>query len=473
MTITAIIAEYNPFHNGHAYQLQKARELTGADALIVIMSGNFVQRGEPAIVNKYTRAQSALENGADLVIELPVCYACGSAEFFARGAVSVLNKLGCVDYLCFGSESGELTLLDKIADILIKEPAAYKDSLKAALKQGKSYPSARKAALKDYIGSQQADRLISSADDTSPSVFAAMFSVPCDADETTGTDLSIMDTPNNILALEYVKELKRSGSTIRPVTLKRLGSAYHNIHLEETDPLSFSTLSLMSEKESLLFSSATAIREALKNAEVSEELTQLRNHMPENAFSLLSDAFGHGMPVLSDDFSGMLHYALLSAYHENPVVSHPFSDYLDVSEDFSDKLQNSLYQYPSVSGLCERLKSKDLTYTRISRNLFHILLHLKQKDLAEYLENGITFYARLLGLNRSNQALTGKLKRSAAIPLISSPAKAESLLGQIGRKQFFSDLFAADLYESVVSQKYHTVMKNEYERRLLCVSHDF
>ena len=454
MTTTAIIAEYNPFHNGHTYQLQKAKELTEADALIIIMSGDFVQRGEPAVVDKYTRAQAALENGADLVIELPVCYACGSAEFFSKGAVSILNQLGCVDYLCFGSEAGELTLLDEIAGILLREPEAYKESLKLAMKEGSSYPVARKTALMDYIRSQKL--------------------LPCPVDVDAGfPNLSLLDTPNNILALEYIKELKRTHSAIRPVTLKRLGSAYHSTQLVKEKSIDSLNGSFSAEDNSLLLSSASAIREVLKNAKTSNELLPLKKHMPENVFRLLLESFGRNMPVLTDDFSGRLHYQLLSVTYENPASLHPFSTYPDVTEDFSDKLQNSLYHFENFSALCERLKSKDITYTRISRNLLHILLHLKQNDVAEYLENGITFYARILGLNRSNQALTGMLKRSASIPLISSPAKAASLLDQTGRKQFYTDLFAADLYESVAAEKFKGVIKNEFERKLLCVSHEF
>ena len=129
MKIAGIIAEYNPFHNGHLYQIEQTRKITNADYIIVVLSGDFVQRGVPAIIDKYTRTQMALENGADLVLELPVVYSTGSAEFFAMGAVSLLDKLGCVDFLCFGSEWGQLKPLSLIASLLLEEPEAYRTHL--------------------------------------------------------------------------------------------------------------------------------------------------------------------------------------------------------------------------------------------------------------------------------------------------------------------------------------------------------
>ena len=134
MIVTALIAEYNPFHNGHAYHIREARRLTGADFLLVLMSGDFVQRGEPAVIGKSARAEMAIRCGADLVLELPACYACGSAEYFAGGAVALLNALGCVDYLCFGSECGNLDILQTAAQILSAEPDAFRQKLQTLLR---------------------------------------------------------------------------------------------------------------------------------------------------------------------------------------------------------------------------------------------------------------------------------------------------------------------------------------------------
>ncbi len=150
MIINGIVAEYNPFHNGHVHHIQTSKELTGADYTIVAMSGNFVQRGAPALMDKYSRARMALEGGADLVLELPAIFAVASAEYFALGGVSLLDHLGVVDYLCFGTESGTIEGFDKIVDILINEPAEYTKNLKANMRQGMPFPLARTSAIQQY-----------------------------------------------------------------------------------------------------------------------------------------------------------------------------------------------------------------------------------------------------------------------------------------------------------------------------------
>ena len=196
MKITGLITEYNPFHNGHLYHIKKAKEITGADAVIVIMSGNFVQRGAPAIMPKRLRTEIALNAGVSLVIELPVCYATGSAEYFASGAISILDSLGCIDSICFGSECGDYKKLEHIAKILADEPEAYRLSLKNQLKTGLSFPKARQNGLKEY-----------SKDDS--------------LDE-------ILEHPNNILGIEYVKALYLQKSPIKAYTIKRIVSDYHD-----------------------------------------------------------------------------------------------------------------------------------------------------------------------------------------------------------------------------------------------------
>ena len=161
MKIVGLITEYNPFHNGHLYHLQKTKEITGADAVIAVMSGNYVQRGAPAIMPKHIRAEVALEAGVPLVLELPVCYACGSAEYFAEGAISILEKLGCIDAICFGSECGDLNILERIASITADEPAEYRAFLQEELKNGLSYPKARQNALKRYTKDEEIDLILS------------------------------------------------------------------------------------------------------------------------------------------------------------------------------------------------------------------------------------------------------------------------------------------------------------------------
>ena len=188
MKITGLITEYNPFHNGHLYHLKKAKELTGADAVIVIMSGNYVQRGAPAVMPKHLRAKAALEAGVPIVIELPVCYSTGSAEYFASGAISILEKLGCIDAICFGSECGDYKMLEQAALVLANEPEPFRSHLQDQLRAGISFPKARQNALKEYLKDDSVN--------------------------------AILEQPNNILGIEYIKALYTRYSSMKAYTMK-------------------------------------------------------------------------------------------------------------------------------------------------------------------------------------------------------------------------------------------------------------
>ena len=201
MRVVGLIAEYNPYHNDHKYHIEKAKELATADYAIVVMRGNFVQRGTPAIMPKHLRAEAALKCGADLGIELPVYYATGTAEQFAYGAVSLLDKLGCVDAICFGSECGDIEPLKSLAKILCDEPAEYKENLQFNLRSGMSFPLARQKAIQAV----------------------------CDSSHLT----ELLEQPNNILGIEYLKALYRLGSNIEPLTIRREASHYHDTELQE------------------------------------------------------------------------------------------------------------------------------------------------------------------------------------------------------------------------------------------------
>ena len=209
---TGIIVEYNPLHPGHIYHMEQARKQTGADYLIAVMSGSFVQRGAPALLDKYTRTRMALLAGADVVIELPVCFATGSAGDFAAGAVSLLDKLGCVDGLCFGSESGDISLFEKTATLLQCESAAFSNALKKALKSGLSFPAARQQALLLCLDMAK-----------------DMPSTACPDNNSTAEQIvALLSSPNNLLGLEYTLALLRRNSSIRPFTISRVGSGYHD-----------------------------------------------------------------------------------------------------------------------------------------------------------------------------------------------------------------------------------------------------
>lgn len=409
MKVTGIVAEYNPFHNGHKFQIEQAKKLTGADYIIVAISGNFTQRGTPAIMNKYDRTKMALLNGADLVIELPSCYACSSAEYFAKGSMTLFEKLGVVDSICFGSECGNVNALTKIAEVLAFEPEDYKKELRISLQNGFSYPAARSNALISCLPE-----------------FAS--------------HSNIIAYPNNILGVEYIKALLQMGSSIKPYTNERIGSGYHNYKLSEQ------------------YSSAISIRHALSSK---HPLEHVKEQMPENCFEILTESFGKTAPVFETDFSKLLKYRMLLE------LEHDYVQFADVSEDLSNKMKKCLFASTDISSLCEQLKTKDLTHSRISRCLGHILLDLKQSDLETYLKEGTIFYGRILGFRKRSAPLLTELKKCSSIPLISKVADASKQLSEVGLKQFETDIQAAHIYESVVSDKFGTVMKHEYQRKII------
>lgn len=404
MITTAIIAEFNPFHNGHKYLFDQAKQITNADYLIVVMSGDFVQRGEPAIMDKYIRSEIALQAGADLVLELPISYATASAEFFAYGGVKLLNSLGCVDYVCFGSESGDLTDIQKAASILTIEPDDFKEALTEAIKAGCSYPAARKLAMATYF-----------------------------------SDTAFLDSPNNILALEYCKALLTLNSTIKPITIKRAGSDYHEESLSTNET----------------FVSATALRSTITK----EDFTAFSDYMPTYGAALLQMHFQKRYPITLSDFDAMLQYKLM--------MENDFTKYVDVTTDLHDKICKLRSQYKDAVSFISLLKSKDLTYTRISRVLCHILLDIKKSTFNSIKEQDIQTYAYMLALNSNATALTSTIKETSKLMLISSPAKAEQTLTSTALIQFQLDVTASHLYESVLSTKFDTPMTLEYNRKMI------
>jgi len=408
MKIVGLIAEYNPFHNGHQYHIEKAREITGADAVIVVMSGDFVQRGTPAIMPKHLRTETALKGGASVVIELPVCYATGSAEHFAYGAVSILEKLGCVNAICFGSECGNIEVLQDLAKIIHDEPKQYKESLSLYLRQGDSFPLARQKAMKDFLKSNVAD--------------------------------SILGEPNNILGIEYLKALYRLNSKIKPHTIQRVGSHYHDDYLQKS------------------YSSASAIRKAMSQAMELDEF-DIENQMPASCASLMKEAYGHRFPIYANDFSLLLKYKLLRESKESLMK------YADVSEELANRILNKLNEFISYEQFCELLKTKEVTYTRISRALLHILLDIKNEDLNEI------EYARVLGFRIADSEVLSQIKKQASIPLVTKLAAIDSLvmdtLSEKAISMLKQDIYASDLYESIVTDKFGTPFINEFEQQIV------
>lgn len=398
MKVAGVITEYNPFHNGHKYQLEQIKRQTSADYIIVVMSGDFVQRGEPAIIDKYERTRMALLSGADLVLELPAIFATASAEFFAGGGVSVLKNTGVVDMLCYGVESVDHELTKLVAGVLKNPPAEYSASLARLIQGGMSFPAARSRALCEYFrdtydsASEKLDAFIAS--------------------------------PNNILAIEYEKALMDCDITGFPI--QRVGEGYHS-----TD----------SKSE---FSSATAVRGVistlididkhntitnmqLDNSWISAKFSQL---MPSDCADILVNCILGGHIVFPDDISEMLYYRLLTRKDKG------FAQYADCTKELSAKIVKNIYKYEGFTQFCNLLKSKNLTYTRISRVLTHILLGIENDDFNICMDNP---YLRILGFKKSSGELMHLLKKRASAPIITKVADAPYEL-------ISKDIFAADLY---------------------------
>lgn len=421
MNVTGIIAEYNPFHNGHRYQIAELKRTQHPDYIIVAMSGDFLQRGAPALIDKYTRAQMALCSGADLVLELPVRFATASAERFALGGVWLFATTGLTNTLCFGTESADFTRILALARLLTEEPEWYRDSLNAFLKRGLSFPAARAHALPQYE--------------------------------------DLLQTPNNILALEYCKALLRLDCAITPVPILRNDKGYHDQGLDQP------------------YASASAIRSALLQEECSgkkqglsleaccgksQSLSQLQSVLPLDSYRLITQ-FHVSAPFLwEDDFSLLLHHRLLSEDHNSLL------QYADLTEPLANRILQKRNDFLSWSSFCRTLKSRDITYTRISRILTHILLQLRAVPLNADPPCPLP-YLRVLGFRKSAATLLQKLHAAAKAPIITSLASAERQLDAQGLLLLREDLHAADVYRSVLTARSGKLYANEYTRKLLVV----
>lgn len=412
MIINGIIAEYNPFHNGHVYHIARSKELSGADYTIVVMSGNFVQRGAPAIIDKHIRAKMALENGADLVLELPSCYSVSSAEYFAKGAVALLDKIGVVDNLSFGSEIGSLEPLQKFAKILVREPDEYKEYLQRYLRDGMTFPLARYNALIHY----------------DPSLF---------------DDAKLLESANNILGLEYLKALISRDSKIKPITITRKGSQYHDRFLSERSNQA----------------SAQAIREAILAGPNGDFSTFL----PESAYSLLKEEIASNRTLDLDDFSGMLYYKLLLEKDKG------FTSYLDVTQELSDRIVNKLNEFTSAKQFADLLKTRDRTYTRITRCLMHILLNLTENTMETYSMVDYIPYARVLGFRKKSEKLLTEIKLKSSIPLITNLTNAKNELYAEPGSMLKNEIRVNEIYLAAQSIKTEIPARNEFSTPIVIV----
>ncbi|WP_044957240.1 nucleotidyltransferase [Butyrivibrio sp. LC3010] len=416
MKTVGIIAEFNPFHKGHEYLIRALKEQTGSDYAVIIMSGDFTQRGAPAIFDKYTRTKMALSCGADLILELPIYYSTSSAEFFAGGAISILDKLDCIDYLGFGSESGNIEALQKISTVLANEPSDFSAMIKENLKSGKNYAVARAAALSAYLGE----------------------------------DASFLSEPNDILGTEYIKALTIQKSSMVPFCIKREGASYSEDTISDNPDV---------------FASAKALRSLIEdNADISASVNNLKSQLPTGVFDLLKELCeSKALKICTpDNFSTLLHYKLISEKNAG------FDKYLDVSSDFSDKINANIRSFSSITGFTDKLKSKDLTYTRISRALLHILLGLTKENMSLYVKDkdSFTSYARILGLNKNASPLLKKIQECSRIPVISKLSDAYKALSEEEYSLLSETIVSSNIYDLINSRE--TI--NEYAKTLITIS---
>ncbi len=357
MKVVGIIAEYNPFHTGHEYQLGYAREVLGADYIIVVMSGDFTQRGLPAIFDKHTRAEHAIMCGADLVLELPVISATASAEGFAHGAVRLLESCGVVDELLFGCENPDLDLLKKQAKILLEEPKEYSEALQAATMSGDSFATARAKAL-----------------------------TACGV-------ASPASNSNDILGVEYVKAIMALSSSIAPVPMQRQGASYNSTALSRGEA----------------FTSATSIRSSILN----QSFDSILDFVPDSLHSSYQSLLEANLCVLPSDFDAQLYYALRSGVD---IGSTP-----DCDKALAARINNLLPEYKGFLPFCDLIKVKNYTHSRISRVLCHALLGIKADDYAADSALPVTPYIRILAMKEESTKLLSNIKARSNSPIIVSP----------------------------------------------------
>lgn len=370
MKVLGLITEYNPFHNGHLYHLNLAKEITKADYTLCVMSGNFVQRGEPAIVNKWTRAESAVRAGVDLVIELPTVYCCQTAELFALGSIKILNSLNIVDYLVFGSELGDIKALSLIAKEILQESSVYKRVLKAELSNGLPFFIAREHALKESLVEQ---RGLDPQD------------LP-----------NILSKSNNILGIEYLKAMITTNSSITPLTIERIKAEYNSKELIGT------------------IASATAIREHIKKEGITELISDF---MPRDSYQLLHREFNAGRgPVFIDDYLDIILY-LIRLQGKSLLTK-----IIDVNEGLDNKIFKAAIKSNSIDSLVSAVKSKRYPRTRLNRILCHCLLGLHSNDVL-YFKNYPTPQAiRVLGFSEKGKELLRMISQRTTLPIVTKIA---------------------------------------------------
>jgi len=407
MKVCGIITEYNPFHLGHQFQIEETKKQLGIDCIIVVMSGHFVQRGEPAIFDKWTRTSLALSGGADIVIELPTPYACASAEAFSYGAVELLHQLGVVDYLCFGSESGDLGPMMELSSFLVNEPANFKNALRSELKSGFSYPKAHSNALKATF--HNSDELLKGS--------------------------------NNILGIEYLKALRKLHSPITPYTIKRIGASYLSQSIEDVLP------------------SATAIRKYIKEFDATKVRESLKSAMPEIVIKTLFDQESY-TPVFIDHLYIYYQYLLTSTNEAH------ISEIYDFPLELYRRLLKYINKCQTYTDFIEEVQSKNYTKTMIQRALLHLYLNIKHSDIEKLLLEG-NQYIRVLGFRKSASIVLHDIKLQEKLIIVTNYKDHYKLLSDYGKYVLTQESKYSELYNQLITKEYNVIKKNDYLQQII------
>jgi len=389
MKICGIIAEYNPFHNGHQYQIEKIKKEQNADAIVAVMSGNFIQRGQPALFDKWTRTKMALLNGVDLVIELPTYYAVSSAEYFAMGGVGLLNSLGIVNQICFGASTEDIDTLKRIANVLFLEPEGFKKLLHSDLKRGASFPIARSNALKNFLKREYDAKYIA----------------------------DILLDSNNILAIEYLKALQYLNSDMQAVAIKRKGAGYNSLEIVNG------------------VASATAIRDKiLKN-----EMEIVAKVVPENCYEIIEQEIVNGkLPMNIKDFEKEI------LYNFRKATTGDLSLLSDVTEGLENTLKKCSNENYTLEDFIDAVKSKRYTKTRIQRITMNALLDIKKADIECFKHN--LQYIRVLGFNKTGEKLLSSIHNNGTLPIVTNVSKFMKNANDTQKKMLEKDILATNIY---------------------------
>ena len=409
MKTLGIIAEYNPFHKGHKYHLNQSLAKTEAEATICIMSGNFLQRGTPALINQFSRAEIALQEGVDLVIQLPVSYTIRSAPNFAFGAVKLLDATGIVDYISFGSESGNLNILTKLAELLAEEPEELSKQITDNLATGLSYPKATAKAVITYLKKDKERIELKKYQQA-------------------------LNSPNNILGIEYLKALNKLDSSILPVTIKRKGSGYH-------------------DKKIKSFPSATAIRNKIKLNKTNNLSKEIKDNLPTISFQILQRELQLNRgPIFFESFTQQI-LTLLRRINRQEL-----NNYEDVAKGLNNRIKSAAKKATDLTELLNLIKTKCYTQMRIQRIIAQILIDLKANLLEEFDRVGGPQYFRVLGFTKKGQKLLSQIKEKADIPIITKVAdyyKSNYDLDTPLKKMLKTDITANNIYNlAYPNQKY-------------------